>query len=186
MSSEKSKMLAGDLYNANDPQLTSERLKARSLCRELDMLPVDAAVDTARVLATLFGRPVAASIVPPFFCDYGYNIELGNNVYFNCNCVILDVARVTIGSNTMFGPGVHIYTASHPMAAKERRTGLELGKPVSVQDDVWVGGGAILCPGVTIGAGSIIGAGSVVTKNVPPGVLAAGNPCRVIRELELE
>ncbi|HST60879.1 MAG TPA: sugar O-acetyltransferase, partial [Longimicrobium sp.] len=105
-------------------------------------------------------------------------------VYFNFNCVVLDVARVTIGSDTMFGPAVQIYTATHPLAAAERRAGLEAGKPIVIGSDVWVGGGAILLPGVTVGSRSVIGAGSVVTKDVPEGVFAAGNPCRVIRALE--
>jgi len=117
----------------------------------------------------------------PFFCDYGYNVKLGTNVYFNFNCVVLDVATVSIGSNTIVGPAVQIYTATHPMNAAERRRGLESGKAVSIGEDVWIGGGAIICPGVTIGAGTIIGAGSVVIRNIPANVFAAGNPCRVIR-----
>jgi len=176
-------MLAGQLYDASDPQLSADRLKARALCQELNALPADAGADKARVLSALFGKPPVAEITPPFFCDYGYNIELGQRAYFNFNCVILDVARVTIGSNTLFGPGVHIYAATHPMSAAERRGGLELGSPVTIGDDVWVGGGSIICPGVTIGHGTVIGAGSVVTKDIPAGVFAAGNPCRVIRSL---
>ena len=115
----------------------------------------------------LFGKPVTANITPPFFCDYGYNIELGENVYFNVNCVLLDVVRVNIGRNALLGPGVHIYTATHSMSHIQRRTGLESGAPVTIADDVWVGGGAIICSGVTIGQGCVIGAGSVVTKAIP-------------------
>ena len=138
----------------------------------------------AQVLNILFGKPVTADITPPFFCDYGYNIELGENVYFNVNCVLLDVVRITIGGNTLFGPGVHIYAATHSLSHIQRRTGLESGAPVIIEDDVWVGGGSIICPGVTIGRRCVIGAGSVVTKDIASGVFAAGNPCRVIRKLE--
>ena len=183
MTSEKTKMLAGQMYDASDAQLTADRHKAYSLCQQLMALPIDSRERKAELLACLFGKAVTASITPPFFCDYGYNIELGDKAYFNFNCVILDVAPVLIGSNTLFGPGVHIYTATHPLAAAERRSGLEMAKPVAVGDDVWVGGGTIICPGVTVGDRSVIGAGSVITKCVPPGVLAAGNPCRVIRAL---
>ena len=122
-------------------------------------------------------------IEPPFYCDYGSNITLGDNVFFNFNCVVLDVTPVVIGSRVLFGPAVQIYAATHPLSAAERRSGLEAGKPVEIGDDVWVGGGAIICPGVQIGPESVIGAGSVVTRNIPARVLAAGNPCRVIREL---
>ncbi|HSE89447.1 MAG TPA: sugar O-acetyltransferase, partial [Candidatus Binatia bacterium] len=120
---------------------------------------------------------------PPFYCDYGANIELGKRVFFNFNCVVLDVAPVRVGSGVLFGPAVQIYAATHPLSAAERRTSLELGRAVEVGDEVWVGGGAIICPGVRVGARSVIGAGSVVTRDIPEGVFAAGNPCRVIREL---
>ena len=183
MSSEKSKMLAGQLYDASDAELVKDRHRAHALCRELNALPVDAAAEHARLLQELFARPVKAVITPPFFCDYGYNVELGENVYFNFNCVILDVARVRIGSGVLFGPGVHIYAASHPMLASERQSGLEFGKPVVIGDAVWVGGGSIICPGVTIGARTVVGAGSVVTRDIPAGVFAAGNPCRTLRKL---
>jgi maltose O-acetyltransferase len=123
-------------------------------------------------------------IEPPFYCDYGSNITLGDKVYFNFNCIILDIAPVVIGSGVMFGPAVQIYTATHPLNAAERNSGLEFGLPISIGDDVWVGGGAIICPGVKIGARSVIGAGSVVTKDIPEDVLAVGNPCRVIRAIE--
>lgn len=183
MPGEKQKMLAGALYDALDPELTAERLRARELCHALNALdPADTARRRA-LLADLFGRATDASINAPFFCDYGYNITLGANVYFNVNCVVLDVAPVTIGANALFGPGVHIYAASHPMGAADRRLGLEFGSAVAIGDDVWVGGGAIICPGVSVGAGAVIGAGSVVTRDIPASVFAAGNPCRVIRQL---
>ena len=177
-------MLAGLPYDPKDPTLSAERLRAQALCHELNTLSPNEAARRAEVLNLLFGKAVTANITPPFFCDYGYNIELGENVYFNVNCVLLDVVRVNIGSNTLFGPGVHIYAATHSMSHIQRRIGLEFGAPVTIADDVWVGGGAIICPGVTIGSGCVIGSGSVVTKGIPSGVFAAGNPCRVIRKLE--
>ena len=119
---------------------------------------------------------------PPFYCDYGSNMHLGEKVYFNC--VVLDVAPVTIGARTFFGPNVQIYTATHPINYRERASGLEAGKPISIGEDVWVGGSVVICPGVSIGDRSVIGAGSVVTRDVPSEVFAAGNPCRVIRQLE--
>ena len=121
-------------------------------------------------------------IEPPFFCDYGFNIRPGKSVFFNYYCVVLDVCRVTVGDFTLFGPAVQVYTATHPMNAESRRR-QEYAKPVAVGSDVWIGGGAILCPGVKIGSRSVIGAGSVVTRDIPDGVFAAGNPCRVIREI---
>jgi maltose O-acetyltransferase len=184
MRTEKDKMLAGDMYLANDPQLVAERMQARERCQALNALP-PSAPDDARRAATqaLFGAPTNAYVTPPFFCDYGTNIALGANVYFNFNCVVLDVAPVTIGDNVMFGPAVQVYTATHPLDAAERRSGREFAKPIVIGDDAWIGGGAILCPGVTIGARAVIGAGSVVTRDIPADVFAAGNPCRVIRSL---
>ncbi len=184
MPSEKTKMLAGAYFDPGDLELKADRQRARSLCQELNALPAGDAEGKARVLAALFDSSVVVSVTPPFFCDYGYNIVIGENTYFNVNCVVLDVARVQIGRNTLFGPGVHIYTPLHPLSAEERRKGLERGLPVVIGNDVWVGGSAVICPGVNIGDGSVIGAGSVVTKDIPPGVLAVGNPCRVVRALQ--
>ncbi len=183
MHTEKQKMLAGELYDATDKELSAERLRAHTLCHQLNVLDPADDINRRTLLASLLGYPSDANIVFPFFCDYGYNISLGPNVYFNVNCVVLDVAHVSIGKNTLFGPGVHIYTASHPMSAAERRLGLEFGKPVTIGDDVWVGGSAVICPGLSIGCGSVIGTGSVVTRDIPEGVFAAGNPCRVIRKI---
>lgn len=181
---EKEKMLAGELYDGTDPVLLAERLRARELCQALAALPPAAPeADKAGLLSQLFGAATNVYITPPFFCDYGTNIRLGDKVYFNFNCVVLDVAQVTIGDNALFGPAVQIYTATHPLDADTRKTGLESGQPVTIGKDVWVGGGAIICPGVSIGDGSVIGAGSVVTRDIPAGVFAAGNPCRVIREV---
>lgn len=182
---EKEKMLAGELYHAGDPQLAAERRRARDLLRDLNDTRDAETERRAEIIRELLGAAGEGTwIEPPFFCDYGSNITLGDRVYFNFNCVVLDVARVTIGSDTLFGPAVQIYTATHPMDFRERRSGLEAAKPVTIGSDVWVGGGAIILPGVTVGHRSVIGAGSVVTRDVPEGVFAAGNPCRVIRPLE--
>lgn len=183
MTSEREKMLAGELYNALDPELTLARERCRNLCLLLNATREDQREERRRLLAELFARETDVWLQPPFFCDYGTNIDLGRQVYFNFNCVVLDVARVTIGNNVMFGPAVQIYTATHPIDATERRSGLEYAKPVRIGSDVWVGGGAILCPGVTVGDGTVIGAGSVVTRDIPPGVVAAGNPARILRRL---
>jgi maltose O-acetyltransferase len=185
MKSEKEKMLSGELYNPLDPQLLADRHQARLLFKAFNDTSDDQLAERRRLLRALI--PAAGKglfIEPPFYCDYGSNITIGDNVYFNFNCVILDIAPVTIGSNVLFAPGVQIYAATHPLSAAVRRSGLELGKPITIGDDVWVGGGVIICPGVTIGAAAVIGAGTVVTKDIPQGVLAVGNPCRVVRAIE--
>lgn len=180
MATEKSKMLAGALYDPMDAELASDRRRAHALCAEL---AIASPADRPSVLRALFARDNVPAITPPFFCDYGYNIDASESVYFNFNCVLLDVCRITIGDDTLVGPGVHIYAATHPMSAEERRAGLEFGRPVSIGRDVWIGGGAIVCPGTTIGDGTVVAAGSVVTRSLPASVLAAGNPCRVLRSL---
>lgn len=183
MNTEREKMLAGELYDALDPELVAARDHARDLCQTLNATRESDRDVRRAILRSLFG--VGGDSVwmqPPFFCDYGANIELGERVYFNFNCVVLDVCPVRIGSFTLFGPAVQIYTPLHPLDAIARR-GKEYGKPVTIGSDVWVGGGAIILPGVTIGSRAVIGAGSVVTRDVPDGVFAAGNPCRVIREI---
>ena len=176
-------MLSGELYDALDPQLSAERRRARDLCQELNNSRDEEQANRTRILRELLGYESDLWIQPPFYCDYGTNICVGEKVFFNFNCVVLDVMEVRIGSNVLFGPAVQIYTAMHPMSAAERRTWLEYAKPVEIGSDVWVGGGAIICPGVKIGDGSVIGAGSVITRDIPAGVFAAGNPCRVVREL---
>jgi maltose O-acetyltransferase len=186
MSTEKEKMLAGELYDPLDEQLCRERQRARDLCQALNASREDAREERARILRELLGRETDIWVQPPFFCDYGTNIAVGEKVFFNFNCVVLDVMPVRIGSNVLFGPSVQIYTATHPIDAGERRKWLEFAKPVEIGSDVWVGGAAIICPGVKIGSRSVIGAGSVVTRDIPEGVLAAGNPCRVIRLLGQE
>jgi maltose O-acetyltransferase len=180
---EREKMLAGELYDPCDPELVAARERARDLCWELNATRDRHVEERRRILRQLFGTGGdTVWMQPPFYCDYGTNILLGQRVFFNFNCVVLDVCRVTIGDFTLFGPAVQIYTATHPLEAKLRRT-QEFGKPVVIGTDVWVGGAAIICPGVTIGDRTVIGAGSVVTRDIPPSVFAAGNPCRVIREL---
>jgi maltose O-acetyltransferase len=185
MKTEKEKMLAGELYNALDAQLSAERQRARNLLKRLNDSREDEQEERSRILRKLFGKETDAYIQPPFFCDYGSNITLGTNVFFNFNCVILDVAPVKIGDYVLFGPSVQVFTATHPLSAAERRRGLESGKPIEIGPDVWVGGGTVICPGVTIGARSIIGAGSVVTSDIPEDVIAVGNPCRVMRKLSV-
>ena len=185
MITEKEKMLAGEMYDALDPQLTAERRRARDLCKSLNETHDNEQELRERIIRELLGSAgEAVWIEPPFHCDYGSNITLGSKVFFNFNCVILDPAAVLIGSNVLFGPAVQVYTATHPMSALKRRTGREFARPVKVGSDVWVGGGAIICPGVRIGSRSIIGAGSVVTRDIPADVFASGNPCRIIRQLD--
>ena len=184
MPTELDKMLAGQPYDPLDADLASKRARARDLCQALNATREADAEERRRLLVALFGRGGdTVWMQPPFFCDYGSNIELGERVFFNFNCVVLDVCPVRIGSFTLFGPAVQIYTALHPLQA-ERRRREEYGEPVEIGSDVWVGGAAVILPGVRIGARAVIGAGSVVTRDVPEGVFAAGNPCRVLRPIE--
>lgn len=183
MKSEKEKMLPGELYDPLDPQLSEERLRCRLLLKALNDTREDQTKERTELLNQLFGAETGAWIQPPFFCDYGTNIRLGSKVFFNFNCVVLDVMPVTIGNNVLFGPSVQIYTATHPMDAETRAKWLELAKPIRIGSDVWVGGAAIVCPGVTIGNRTVIGAGSVVTRDIPDDVFAAGNPCKIIKRL---
>jgi maltose O-acetyltransferase len=175
-------MVAGELYAPQDPELVRLRAEARRILR-LYNASAEGSERNALLEELLGYRPEGLWIEPPFYCDYGRNIELGRNVYLNFDCVVLDVAPVTIGDHVMLGPAVQIYTATHPMDPAERKSGRELAKPVRIGSDVWVGGGAVINPGVTIGEGAVIGSGSVVTRDVPGRVVAAGNPCRVIRPL---
>ena len=171
-------MAAGELYSPHDAELTAARSRAGELLRRYN------ASHDQRLLGDLLGEIGRDSdIRAPFYCDYGSNIELGERVFFNFNCIVLDVCRVRIGDFTLFGPAVQIYTPLHPFSAEQRRRE-EFGKPIEIGSDVWVGGGAIILAGIRIGSRSVIGAGSVVTRDVPDGVFAAGNPCRVIRAVE--
>ena len=183
MKTERDKMLAGELYDPANAELVAARKRARDLCAALNVSPEAAQEERRRILGELFGAGGdSVWMQPPFFCDYGSNIELGERVFFNFNCVVLDVCPVRIGSFTLFGPGVQILPPLHPFDAQLRRR-LEYGKPVEIGADVWVGGAAIILAGVRIGSRAVIGAGSVVTRDVPEAVFAAGNPCRVIREI---
>jgi maltose O-acetyltransferase len=177
MLTERQKMLAGELYDALDPDLVAERERSRDTCQALNLTRESEREIRRELLSRLFGKGGdTVWLQPPFYCDYGSNIELGDRVFFNFNCIVLDVCCVKIGDYTQFGPGVQILTPMHPFNAELRRK-QEIGS------DVWVGGGALILPGVRIGSRTVIGAGSVVTRDIPDGVFAAGNPCRVIREI---
>jgi maltose O-acetyltransferase len=183
VATERDKMIAGDMYDPFDPELVAGRVRARDLCQQLNGTRESDDVERRRILRELFGQGGdSVWMQPPFYCDYGSNIELGDRVFFNFNCIVLDVCPVRIGDFTLLGPAVQIYTPMHPFNAEQRRRE-EFGKPIEIGSDVWVGGGAIILGGVRIGSRAVIGAGSVVTRDVPEGVFAAGNPCRVIREI---
>jgi maltose O-acetyltransferase len=183
MATEREKMLAGEMYDPFDSELLAARGRARDLCQQLNATYESADAERRRILRELFGKGGdTVWMQPPFYCDYGANIELGERVFFNFNCIVLDVCPVRIGDFTLFGPAVQIYTPLHPFNAAQRRRE-EFGRPIDIGSDVWVGGGAIILAGVTIGSRAVIGAGSVVTRDVPEAVLAAGNPCRVIRAI---
>jgi maltose O-acetyltransferase len=181
---ERDKMLAGELYNPLDPDLVAARVRARDLCQSLNQTRESEQELRRGLLSDLFGSGGdTVWMQPPFYCDYGSNIYLGTRVFFNFNCIVLDVCEVRIGDYTLFGPGVQILTPVHPFNAALRRE-QESGKPVEIGADVWVGGAALILAGVHVGSRSIIGAGSVVTRDIPAGVFAAGNPCRVIRDIQ--
>jgi maltose O-acetyltransferase len=181
---EKEKMIAGQLYNAGDAELTALRLACRRLLHSFNHAHPDNAADAAGVLAQLLGGSgTGLQIMPPFHCDYGFNITVGCNVFMNYNCIILDPAPVHIGDNVMFGPSVSLYTATHPADAAKRLEGPELGLAISVGDNAWIGGAAVICPGVQVGRNAVVAAGAVVTRDVPDNVVVAGNPARIIRQL---
>jgi len=182
---EREKMVAGELYDPLDAELVAARTRARNLCQLLNAAPEADGETRRRIVMELFGAGGdTVWMQPPFYCDYGANIELGERVFFNFNCVVLDVCPVRIGSFTLIGPSVQILTPMHPWNAAERRR-TEFGKPIEIGADVWIGG-AIILPGVRIGTRAVIGAGSVVSRDVPDGMFAAGNPCRVVREITAE
>ncbi|ADY52458.1 hexapeptide repeat-containing transferase [Pseudopedobacter saltans DSM 12145] len=180
---EKEKMLAGLPYNAQDEILMKERRHAKRLLRQLNISEYLVTKTAKSIIRELIPNTSGKLYIePPFHCDYGYNIYCGENVYFNVNCVLLDVCKIDIGNNVMFGPNVQIYTATHPLNFKERLE-YELGKPISIGNNCWIGGNTTICPGVKIGNRSVIGAGSVVTKDIPEDCLAVGNPAKVIKTL---
>lgn len=178
------KMLAGELYDAGDPELVAAQLRAQALLARFNVTAADALEERRALLTELFDKFGQGAVLKPSLrCDYGFNISIGERTFINYDCVLLDCNRISIGSEVQFAPGVHIYTATHPLDAKVRRAGLESALPVTIEDGAWLGGGAIVCPGVTIGENCVVGAGSVVTRDLPANVLAVGNPCRVIRQL---
>lgn len=181
---EKEKMLSGRLYYSMDPQLRAERAAARKLTKSYNETDVDEDSRRRQILSQLFGElGTDCYVEPPFRCDYGANISVGERFYANFDCVMLDVAKIRIGDHVMLGPGVHIYTACHPIDAAVRNIDLEYAKEVCIGDDVWIGGNVTINPGVHIGNNVVIGSGSVVTGDIPDGVVAAGNPCRIIRRI---
>jgi maltose O-acetyltransferase len=184
MKTEKEKMVAGELYQASDPELVKERLQARELLHLLNSSPPAEPENRVALLRKLVGKAGKNPwIEVPFYCDYGYNIQMGADCFFNFNCVVLDVCSVQIGDRVFIGPAVQIYTATHPMDAQERGEFWESGKPINIGSDVWIGGGAILCPGVNLGDRVVVAAGAVVTKSFPSDVLIGGNPAKIIRNL---
>jgi maltose O-acetyltransferase len=183
--SMRQRMLAGEPYRALDPELVELHLQAQRLLQTFNLCGVDAVPEQQALIQRLFGAiGTGFEIKPLFRCDYGFNIFAGERLFINYDCVILDCNTVRLGDRVLLGPKVQIYTATHPLNPMERQQEWESALPVEIGSDVWIGGGAIICPGVTIGEGSTIGAGSVVTRDVPPRVVAAGNPCRVIRSLD--
>nr|WP_314497473.1 sugar O-acetyltransferase [uncultured Chryseobacterium sp.] len=181
---EKEKMLSGKIYNAADEFLVQERNVCKDLCFEYNHLPPSKAEERKDIIRKLFGRTKENfHIEQPFYCDYGYNIEIGENFYTNVNVVILDCAKVTFGDNVFIAPNCGFYTAGHPFDVEARNKALEYAYPITIGNNVWIGAGCSILPGVTIGDNTVIGAGSVVTKDIPANVLAVGNPCKVIREI---
>lgn len=182
---EKEKARQGLLYDANyDPTLIKERAYAKGLCQEYNQLHPEKTEERATILKKLLGKTGETFLIEqPFACDYGYNIEIGENFYVNHNCVMLDGAKITFGDNVFIAPNCGFYTAGHPLDALQRNQGLEYAYPITVGNNVWIGGGVTVLPGVTIGDDTVIGAGSVVTKDIPSGVIAMGNPCRVHRKI---
>ena len=182
---EKEKAAKGLLYDANnDPELQREMLETHCRVAEYNNLPLNNFAERDKLLRTIINAGCNCTVISPFFCDYGYNITVGDNFFANVNLVVLDGAKVTIGNNVFVAPNVGIYTAGHPLDAERRNAGLEYARPVTIGDNVWIGAGVSILPGVTIGNNSVIGAGSVVVRDVPPYAVAVGNPCRVIRKID--
>ncbi|MBB6447007.1 maltose O-acetyltransferase [Bacillus benzoevorans] len=181
---EKEKMLSGQPYLAFDEELFKERQYAKEVLFEFNSLNPGEVEKRNKLLENLLGRvPKLFYIEPPFRCDYGYNISIGENFYANYNCTVLDCAPVTIGDNVLLAPNVGLYTAGHPIHYEPRNKGIEYAFPITIGDNVWLGGGVIVNPGITIGSNVVIGSGSVVTKDIPSNVVAAGNPCRVLKAI---
>ena len=187
MASEKQKMMNGELYRPQDDELVNDRLRARKLTRLFNQTMETDSEERAALLKELLGSTGKEYYIEPTFrCDYGFNIHVGENFYANFDCVILDVCEVRIGQNCMLAPGVHIYTATHPLLPDERNSGKEYGKPVTIGDNVWIGGRAVINPGVTIGNNVVVASGAVVTKDIPDDVVVGGNPARIIKQINQE
>jgi len=180
--SERQKMIAGEPYDPGDPELQADQAAAKQWMARYNAAMAASPAERRDLLRQRMGEVAEGVVVrPPFHCDYGYNIRLGRNVFLNFNCIILDVCEVEIGDGTQIGPGVQVLTADHPRDAAERARGIEFGRPITIGRNVWIGGGALILPGVVIGDDAVIGAGAVVTRDVPPGATAIGNPARVRR-----
>jgi maltose O-acetyltransferase len=181
---QRQRMLAGDRYLADDPVLMAENCRAMGLCEQYNSAPGTDPSERSRILSDLLGSIGEDSVLrPPFYCDYGYQTHVGHRVFANFGLVALDVARITIGDDVQFGPRVQLLTPLHPLDPQPRREKWESAAPITIGENVWLGGGVIVCPGVAIGANTVVGAGSVVTRHLPAGVLAFGSPARVIRAL---
>lgn len=186
MKTEKEKMISGELYIASDSQLVRERENARRLTRLYNQTMETEYSKRTEIIKELFGSTGDSIYIEPSFrCDYGYNIHVGENFYANFDCVMLDVCEIKIGDHCLIAPGVHIYTATHPVHPIERTSGAEFGKPVTIGDHVWIGGRAVINPGVTIGNNVVIASGAVVTKDVPDDVVVGGNPAKIIKKIEV-
>ena len=180
---EKEKMILGELYDAGDKELVDERKRARQILSEINKKCEKVGIDELQKLIP--SADETTGVQAPFYCDYGYNIQVGKNFYVNFNEVFLDVCPIKIGDNCMFGPNVQLYTATHPINPAERNSGYEYGKPITIGNNVWIGGGAIVYPGVSIGDNAIIAAGAVIVKDVPNNVIVGGNPAKIIKEVSL-
>jgi len=187
MKTEKEKMLAGELYRPSDLALTKERENARRLTRLFNETLENEYSERTRLLKELFGSTgKGLTIEPSLRCDYGSNIHVGKNFFANFDCVLLDVCEIRIGDNCMIAPGVHIYTATHPLDPLERISGVEYGKSVTIGDNVWIGGRAVINPGITIGNNVVIASGAIVTKDVADNVVVGGNPAKIIKEIDVD
>jgi maltose O-acetyltransferase len=187
MKTEKEKMLAGEMYDPADPELLKQRENARRLVRLINQTTEKEGDIRISLLKELFGSTGDNLFLEPAIrCDYGNNIHVGENFFANFECVILDVCEVRIGNNCMLAPGVHIYTAAHPLNPTERNSGREFGKPVTIGNNVWIGGGAIINPGVNIGDNAVIASGAVVTKDVPENVVVGGNPAKILKRIQID
>lgn len=182
----KEKMIAGQDYTCIDEELEKDRIRANRLCKQYNELDPEDQEQKDKILRELFQTDETCIIEPTFFATYGYNISFGKHFFMNHHCLIIDNAPVTFGDHVMLGPGVHLYTAQHPLEARKRSALIEKASPIKVGSHVWIGGRAVICPGVTIGNGVVVGAGSVVTKNVPDNVVVAGNPAKIIRTIDNE